>query len=66
MTRRERSGIKIFATFAVTIYVRSWFLAPEAVRAYAHNIGYCRSLPRIQTVPLQMQQVSGSPSTCGI
>jgi len=63
MTRREQSGIKRFATFAVIVYIRSWFLAPEAVRAPANNIYYCRSLPRIQTVLLKMQQVLGSPST---
>jgi len=44
MTRREQSGIKRFAKFAVTVYVRSWFLAPEAVRAPANDIGLLQKL----------------------
>jgi len=44
MKRCEPSGIKRFATFALSVYVRSWFLAPEAVRAPTNEIGLSHML----------------------
>jgi hypothetical protein len=44
MTQREKSGMKRFAAFAVSLYVRSWFLASVSTAAPASDLWFLKQV----------------------
>jgi hypothetical protein len=52
LTKQEEDGIKRFAAFGVSIYVRSWFKAPQASAAPAIDLVLLKQLASYEDIPI--------------